>query len=79
MAGWALPTACPMAILPAVLHPNDPGGNSLPCAGEPVELKKAVCMHEEDAGLLWKHLEYRTGHAESRRCVRPPPFLTCFP
>lgn len=36
-------------------------------AGEPVLLKKAVCMHEEDAGILWKHSEYRTGYAEVRR------------
>lgn len=27
-------------------------------------------MHEEDAGLLWKHSEYRTGHAEVRRSRR---------
>ena len=40
------------------------------CAGEPVALKKAVCMHEEDAGLLWKHVEYRNGHAEARRSRR---------
>jgi len=33
-------------------------------AGEPWVLKKAVCMHEEDNGTLWKHTEYRTGHAE---------------
>lgn len=30
-------------------------------------MKKAVCLHEEDAGILWKHTEYRTGHAEVRR------------
>lgn len=35
--------------------------------GEPYVLKKAVCMHETDAGTLWKHTEYRTGHAEVRR------------
>jgi primary-amine oxidase len=35
--------------------------------GAPVELKNAVCMHEEDAGVLWKHVEYRNGHNESRR------------
>ena len=22
-------------------------------------MKKVVCMHEEDHGLLWKHVEYR--------------------
>jgi len=36
-------------------------------AGEPVMKKKAICMHEEDNGLLWKHVEYRNGHNESRR------------
>mmetsp|Transcript_71430 Transcript_71430/g.225594 ORF Transcript_71430/g.225594 Transcript_71430/m.225594 type:complete len:376 (+) Transcript_71430:194-1321(+) len=35
--------------------------------GEPYTIKKAICMHEEDAGLLWKHVEYRTGHNEARR------------
>lgn len=28
-------------------------------AGEPVVIKNAVCLHEEDHGLLWKHLDYR--------------------
>lgn len=28
-------------------------------AGEPVVIKNAVCLHEEDYGLLWKHLDYR--------------------
>jgi len=30
-------------------------------------VKKAVCVHEEDAGICWKHTEYRDGHAEVRR------------
>ncbi|GAQ81207.1 Copper amine oxidase [Klebsormidium nitens] len=38
--------------------------------GEPWEVKKAVCVHEEDVGLLWKHMEYRNGHSESRRSRR---------
>ncbi len=42
----------------------------MPCAGEPWEIKKAVCLHEEDAGILWKHMEYRNGHAEVRRSRR---------
>ena len=29
-----------------------------------------MCLHEEDNGLLWKHMEYRTGYAESRRARR---------
>lgn len=36
-------------------------------AGTPVIKKKVVCMHEEDAGVLWKHVEYRNAHNESRR------------
>ncbi|PNH10594.1 Copper amine oxidase 1, partial [Tetrabaena socialis] len=35
--------------------------------GEPVTLPKAICMHEEDTGLLYKHVDFRTGHPESRR------------
>jgi hypothetical protein len=35
-----------------------------------VVLRKAICMHEEDVGLLWKHVDYRTGHSESRRSRR---------
>ncbi|BDA42557.1 Primary amine oxidase [Coccomyxa sp. Obi] len=38
--------------------------------GEPMLIKKAVCMHEEDHGMLWKHVEYRTGHSEVRRSRR---------
>ena len=39
-------------------------------AGEPMIIKKAVCMHEEDYGTLWKHTEYRSGHSEVRRSRR---------
>jgi len=35
--------------------------------GNPTCLKKAICMHEEDDGILWKHVEYRNGHSEARR------------
>ncbi|KAL4452372.1 hypothetical protein ABPG75_008034 [Micractinium tetrahymenae] len=35
--------------------------------GEAVTIKKAVCMHEEDAGTAWKQVDYRTGHLEVRR------------
>lgn len=35
--------------------------------GEPYIVKKAVCMHEEDDGILYKHVEYRNGHNEGRR------------
>jgi len=36
-------------------------------AGEPQTLKNAVCLHEEDDGLLWKHFDFRTERAETRR------------
>lgn len=36
-------------------------------AGDAVMLPNVVCLHEEDAGILWKHTEMRTNHAESRR------------
>ncbi len=36
-------------------------------AGEPFEIKKAVCLHEEDAGIIWKHTELRNMHPEVRR------------
>lgn len=38
--------------------------------GEPYVTKKAICMHEEDMGVLWKHVEYRNGHNEARRARR---------
>lgn len=31
--------------------------------GEPVVVRNAVCLHEEDAGLLWKHVDYRRAEA----------------
>ena len=39
-------------------------------AGEPKLARKVVCMHEEDHGLLWKHVEYRDGRSDSRRSRR---------
>jgi primary-amine oxidase len=33
-------------------------------------IKHAVCMHEEDDGILWKHWNYRTDHTEVRRSRR---------
>ncbi|MBJ7600077.1 primary-amine oxidase [Candidatus Nephthysia bennettiae] len=38
--------------------------------GEPITIPNAVCMHEEDSGLLWKHFEVRSGRAEVRRSRR---------
>lgn len=39
-------------------------------AGELATLKNVICMHEEDSSILWKHTNYRTGHAETRRSRR---------
>ncbi len=38
--------------------------------GEPITLPNAICLHEEDAGLLWKHWDFRTGDTEVRRARR---------
>jgi len=35
--------------------------------GEPLTIDKAICIHEEDAGLSWKHWDFRTDRAEIRR------------
>ena len=46
--------------LDAVLHDS---------AGEPYTITNAVCLHEEDNGVLWKHVDDHTG-AEVRRMRR---------
>lgn len=38
--------------------------------GEPLLVKNAVCMHEEDFGILWKHTDRRIGKPEVRRSRR---------
>jgi primary-amine oxidase len=35
--------------------------------GNPLTIPNAVCLHEEDHGLLWKHTDFRTEKAEARR------------
>jgi primary-amine oxidase len=35
--------------------------------GELVTIKNAVCLHEEDASILWKHTDWRTNQVEVRR------------
>jgi len=49
-----------IAYLDAVLHDSH---------GEPYTIKNAICIHEEDDGVLWKHVDDRTG-AETRRMRR---------
>jgi len=38
--------------------------------GEVVKIKNAICMHEEDYGVLWKHTDRRLGTPEVRRSRR---------
>ncbi len=35
--------------------------------GNPKTITNAICMHEEDTGVLWKHSDMFTGSAETRR------------
>jgi primary-amine oxidase len=39
-------------------------------AGEPVLIPNAICIHEEDVGVLWRHIEWRDGSGEVRRSRR---------
>ncbi|PZR29557.1 MAG: tyramine oxidase [Citrobacter freundii] len=38
--------------------------------GEVITIANAICMHEEDYGILWKHTDRRDGRAEVRRSRR---------
>ncbi len=49
-----------ITYLDAVVHDS---------AGEPQIIQNAICVHEEDSGVLWKHVDERAG-AEVRRARR---------
>ncbi|WP_448616505.1 primary-amine oxidase [Modestobacter sp. URMC 112] len=38
--------------------------------GEPRTIENAICIHEEDAGILWKHTDWVTGNVDVRRSRR---------
>jgi primary-amine oxidase len=38
--------------------------------GDVCAIDQAVCLHEEDAGILWKHMDWRTEQTEVRRSRR---------
>ena len=38
--------------------------------GKPYTLRNAVCLHEEDYGVLWRHYNFRTEKTEVRRSRR---------
>uniref|UniRef100_A0A0D3FS80 Amine oxidase n=1 Tax=Oryza barthii TaxID=65489 RepID=A0A0D3FS80_9ORYZ len=40
-------------------------------------IENAVCLHEEDHGILWKHRDWRTGLAEVRRSRRLTVSFVC--
>ena len=39
-------------------------------SGHPKVMKNAICLHEEDYGILWKHTDMFNGMAETRRSRR---------
>ncbi|WP_240376907.1 primary-amine oxidase [Bacillus piscicola] len=38
--------------------------------GNPIIIKNAICLHEEDYGILWKHTDWATEEVEVRRSRR---------
>ena len=38
--------------------------------GKAVVIPNAICLHEEDCGIAWKHTDFRTGYVEVRRMRR---------
>src|SRR5215468_9565325 len=38
--------------------------------GHLLQFQNALCMHEEDYGILWKHMDWRTNRTEVRRSRR---------
>jgi primary-amine oxidase len=45
-------------------------GNLCTSRGEVLTIKNAICMHEEDFGILWKHTDRRLNTPEVRRSRR---------
>jgi primary-amine oxidase len=50
-----------IAYLDAVVHDSQ---------GQPVTIANAICLHEEDTGILWKHFDWRSGATDVRRARR---------
>ena len=38
--------------------------------GDPYTIENAICLHEEDAGMLWKHVDPVASQSEVRRSRR---------
>ena len=45
-------------------------GHMADSRGKVVTIKNAICLHEEDAGMLWKHTDWRTSQSDVRRSRR---------
>ena len=45
-------------------------GHMCDSRGRVVTIKNAICLHEEDFGMLWKHTDWRTSDSEVRRSRR---------
>ena len=45
-------------------------GHMADSRGRVVTIKNAICLHEEDFGMLWKHTDWRTSQSEVRRSRR---------
>ncbi|HEY1823951.1 MAG TPA: primary-amine oxidase, partial [Trebonia sp.] len=50
-----------IAYLDGVVNDND---------GHAITMPNAICLHEEDHGIAWKHTDFRTGYVEVRRMRR---------
>jgi primary-amine oxidase len=50
-----------IAYLDGIVNDND---------GHPMVMPNAICLHEEDHGIAWKHTDFRTGYTEVRRMRR---------
>lgn len=46
-------------------------------SGRGRRLPNAVCVHEEDTGMLWKHMDWRTSETEVRRGRRLVVSFVC--
>ena len=46
-------------------------------SGNAVTIPNAICMHEEDYGISWKHTDFRTGEVELRRARRLVISMIC--
>ncbi len=44
-------------------------GHMADSKGRVVTIKNAICLHEEDFGMLWKHTDWRTSQSDVRARV----------